>query len=408
MHGPYPLGGTRWWLRDGERIEALGPEIERLLEDLAQGRLVDRKKGRRKALFDLQLGAPDPSDYLLKQNLHRGSDRLRRRLMGSKSRLELERAERLAARGLATPVPVAAGERTRRGLLDTCWLLMPLVPDAIDLRAWWEGPPPSPRERRWLAQALGALARSAVDSGLFQDDFAPNNVLLRRGVESELLMIDFERARVLERLSEGQIRRMLGKLDREMRGATRADRMRFLVSFAGDRARTWWRLLATEAPQLMARDLAHLERSLAGGARRYVRFEDADHRGWHRADQPRPSEGRPASGMTSRLPPVDEREARRILAKAILLFRRGLGPSPHALVTTPDACTILWDLPPCPAATPSARRVLVHRLEGLGRIEGEAEADAVGQTGPLGVERGLWLAPQRFTVAAGPRRGLGA
>ncbi len=429
MEGPFETGGVRWWLREGSRPAEILPLLERVAAAHQRGALVDRKQGRRKGLYGLALARPPgdegapPFDHLLKESRHDGLAAWRRRVTGSKARRELARAEALAARGLPTPVPLAAGERVRSGQLERCWLLMPLVAGALDLRGWWEGPLPAPSERRAVARQLGELARQALRAGLFQDDFAPNNVLLRQAGGIELWMIDFERARVLPAVSVRRSRRMLAKLEREMAGATRSDRMRFLEGFAGENARGWWRILEAEAPRLLARDVAHVERTLRRGGRHFERREaEGGWRGWvRRGSASAPPE--PRFDAESRSPvaraPADEllglRElgpqgtgaARAVLARAVALARRRLGPPPLALWQRPDRTCLVWDLqvrPHAPAYASraqrlAARRALLRRLLGVCELEGEFEPGAMGWVVREGeAPRPCWLAPERVRV----------
>ena len=53
---------------------------------------------------------------------------------------------------------------------------------SLDLRRLWLEESSPPRERHALVTAFGALSRQVHDAGVFQDDFAPNNFLVRRGL----------------------------------------------------------------------------------------------------------------------------------------------------------------------------------------------------------------------------------
>lgn len=406
MQGPHRIGGASWWLRDGARPEVVRPALERVMAAFARGDLIDRKTGRRKALYELRLEGPPghegeaPADHLLKHNRYLGAASLRRRLRGSKARTELARAERLQSRGLATPVPLAAGETLRAGRLEACWLLMPIEPGVRDLRGHWEGAPLPADERRGLAEALGHLSRQALAAGLFQDDFAPNNILIRPGVVPELLMIDFERAKVLRRVGRDRAVRMLAKLQREMVGASSADQLRFLEAFAGDEARRWWRELAAQAPKLLARDLAHLQRTLARPGRRFEPFLEGPRQGWRRR-APEPSDP-----IRRELSAGDAQRGREIFASAILLARRGLAPMPAAFWTEAGKAEIVWERPagcaPGEAAS-SARRTLLRRLLALGELTGShEEGQTLAAATRFGEPSALWVAPERLRITGRP------
>lgn len=409
MHGPYEVRGRPWWLADGVQLADARDAIGRTLDALESGRLANHKSGRRKGLFHVRLAGPggseadEPFDHLLKRNGYRGVAAWRRRWSGSKARQELARAERLAARGLPTPIPMAAGEERAGGRLRGCWLLVPRLEGAVDLRTLWEAGGLAPTERRALATALGQLARRATDAGLFQDDFAPNNVLIRRGVPPELVMIDFERAEILERVPPPKLWRSLAKLDREMVGASRSDRLRFLTAFAGEERRTAWAALAAEAPRLLARDLEHLARTLRRPGRRFVPVRDGD--GWSglarrdleletliaEREEPHPA------GPVRTMPPLDEAEARRVFATAILLARRGLGPAPRALWRHATGARLQFEGPRGEPAPPASRRALLRRLTGLAEITGPPEPAAIVQLGqPEG--RAGFVQPDRVVI----------
>ncbi|MBW2242706.1 MAG: hypothetical protein JRH01_12040 [Deltaproteobacteria bacterium] len=419
MHGPYPIGGARWWLREDADLETARPAVLQVQAALASGSLVDRKSGRRKSLFEVQLSgsagseAARPPDHLLKRNAYTGLARLRRSVSGSKARIELLRAEQAASRGIPTPIPLAAGEVARAGLLDHCLLLMPILEGVTDLRAHWEGHTLAAPERQELASTLGRFTRQFLEAGLFQDDFAPNNVLIRPGSPPELWVIDFERAVLQSNVSEADAARVLAKLQREMSGTSRSDEMRFLRSFAADDAVTWLQRVNAEAPRLLARDLAHLERTLRRPGRRFTPVRDAAFRGWLRKDVPlaQLTKSRDATAAPEErrdLPPLSASAARRLFATAILLGRRGLGPKPDGVWTSRDRSCLLYAPAARTAGTPGApaSRALLRRLLRLAEIAPPFRPEDLGLAVPLGGEAAAaWLAPERVLirgVAASP------
>jgi hypothetical protein len=282
----FELGGVRWWLGREAEQEAVRGLLQIALDALRSGAARNLKTGRRKQLYPLDLRGSGSPDHLLKVNDYGGAAGLRRALRGSKARHELEMAEQAAARGIPTPVPLAAGERRSGGRLRTCYLLMPILWETLDLRRLWLEEKLPARERRALVAAFGALSRRIHDAGVFQGDFAPNNFLVRRGGSPELFMIDFERARLRSGNDEAARRFMLAKLDRELAGAPVGDRMRFLRAYSsGDRAeaRRWWHRVESFAPVLARRDFARIGRNATRPGRRFRRLAQGAWQGYARA-----------------------------------------------------------------------------------------------------------------------------
>jgi hypothetical protein len=312
--------------------------LAELVADLEAGRLANRKSGRRKELYAVALSGGGAPDHLLKVNRYTGAEAWLRRLRGSKARLEVDRAREVDRRGVPTPLPVAWGERVTGGRLLACFLLVPLLPGVADLEVLERDPGVPARERRALAGAFGALARRIHDAGIFQDDFAPNNFLVRRGDPPALWMIDFERAHMRRSpVSERERLHMLAKLERRLAGASPGERVRFLAAYAGGdgaELRARWQALAELAPRLARRDLARLRRTTAGEGRRYTRVAASGVTGWARREAPLAAllEGAlPADAVWRVLRPgLSAGRARELWALANLLWMRGLAPRPLA------------------------------------------------------------------------------
>jgi hypothetical protein len=414
------VGEVDWWLADHGDPASVAPMLKRALDAWRSGTLADRKSGRRKALFALHLGDEgagrgDAPDHLLKVTRYGGLAALRRRLRGSKARTELARAEAAGARGIPTPVPLAAGEWRTRWRLHACLLLVPVLPGVEDLRARALAPDLGPAARRRLARAFGALARRLADAGVFQEDFAPNNFLVERSDPAALHVIDFERAHLRRRLGPRTRRFMLAKLHREMPDASAADRMRFLRAYAGsaEAARGLWRALEEDVARLAARDLARMARTATRGGRRFRTFRDGDARGFVYGDDPearRLAAQRGAAGLTLgpahavwRAGHVSPREARRLWVRQAWLAARGLGAPPRALLRRRDG-----ELALVAARAPQARpladaaaedrgaalAVLLARTLALGTLAAAPAAETVLVTpARSGVLRARWVVP---------------
>jgi hypothetical protein len=436
---PFELAGIRWWPGRAAEPTVLRSLLEAALAAVASGAR-NQKTGRRKALYLLALGpGPEPS-HLLKVNEYPRGAGLRRRLLGSKARRELRLAEEIAARGIPTPLPLAAGER-REGLrVASCFLLVPFLRGAEDLRRVAG----RPAERRLLGPAFGRFARRVHAAGVEQDDFQPNNFLRGPGGAEDLWLIDCERVRLRAALPASECARELAKLERELPAASLAERARFLRAYAGGGRGAWhalWREIEAEMRRLAGRDAARLRRAAGRAGRRFARIESAGWRGVRAATAD-------ASALAADLPALSDpgaagaepslagarahyalrfagsaREAEAAFATAVLLARRGLGPPPAAqlqrgtralLVFAGALPTRLAELPPeARRARRAALSLLLERLAQLGRL-GAVRADLFGLAppgAPLPVQ--LLAAPLFDPGAASPgaraaRRALAA
>jgi tRNA A-37 threonylcarbamoyl transferase component Bud32 len=410
------VGNVRWWLGPGGCVERARPVLEDALEKLAAG-AVELRSGRRKQLYRLEL-AGRAGEFLIKLNRYdRGAGPIRR-LRRSKARRELAVASALRERGIEVALPFAAGEARQCGRLRCCYLLLPVLPEARDLRELWLR---EDAARRDWAEALGRLSRRLHDAGLLQADFAPNNFLLRAGSPPQILPVDFERARIRRRLTAGERAGMLAKLDRHLGGASAANRMRFLRAYAdGDRseARRWWRRLASAGARLAGRDFARLRRRACSDGRRFQCVRWRDWSGWALRDAPELAlaEARTAGPEAARVPDTlgilveaeaglwrgsgkaSLAEARSLWATAQLLWARGLAPRPVACLTRGEELRF-WLARDASSRTllqasnsPEAQRaaiVLADRLLALGRLD-------------------AWLSPRKLALVRRPDGGLRA
>jgi hypothetical protein len=257
------------------------------------------------------------------------------------------------------------------------------------------------------------------DAGVFQDDFAPNNFLVRRGALPALWMIDFERVRLRRRsVSERERLHMLGKLERRLPGARAAERVAFLGAYeAGDRAalRARWRALAEQAPRLARRDLARAARTTTTGGRRFAPVRADGVAGWARRDAPLAAllASAPGEACAWRIPRpgIGSARARELWALANLLWLRGLGPLPLACLVRAAGAelwlarapgeTLLGELDP-PGRARAALATLLGRLVALGFLATPAASEIVVAPGARGGVSALLAAPDRLRVGAAP------
>lgn len=419
-------GGIRWWLPPGAPPAPASAAILAALEARARGSSPNLKPGKRKQLYALRLapgsGVPD---HLLKANTYRMARGFLRLFRPSKSRRELLTAIRLASRGLPAPIPLAAGEERRFGRLVACYLLIPVLPDVTDLRRLWFEAPLPPARRRALTTAFGAFSRRVHAGGFFQDDYAPNNILVKSGTSPSFLLIDFERARLVPRVRRARKRWMLAKLSRHMDDATAAECLRFLLAYAGgDRreARGWWRDVADFAPRLARRDHRRARRNCTADGRNFTRVRRPDWTGFARRDTDlvpilaeSPATERPPPAGRRRIAAaprcwrvaygaISAREGREIWARANTLWASGkLVPRPLAMLWRAGAATLFLAreegarrLPDALNAAEARRatRVLFARLGALGEVDAALGPEDV-LLGPVGrwPLRAVLLAP---------------
>lgn len=276
-----------WWLGAHADADTVQPLLRRALDSIASGETPNIKVGRRKELYKLKFSNSDAPDYLLKVNRYPSQPRILRRRRISKARHEMLVAEQLTQRGLATPLPLAAGDQYEGRRLVACFLLVPILDDVVDLLRLWLHGALTMVEKHALARELGLYVRHMHDAGLFQDDFAPNNFLVRRGDPMELFAIDFERAVVRGDISDRARRWMIAKLERGMARTSTADRMRFLRHYAsGDRDKTryWWHMASVMAPRLARRDFRRMRASTRRDGGRFRTVASSRCTGYARVD----------------------------------------------------------------------------------------------------------------------------
>ncbi len=405
-------GTTRRW---GDA--AARERIEAALEAVAAGRARRLKQGRRKALYALDLAGEGRVDHLLKHNRYTGLESWLRRLRGSKSRREWYCARDLAARGAPVAVPAAALERRRGGAIRDCYLLIDPLADAEDLRARWRSGGAA-AERRALCAAFGAAAGRVHDAGLLQDDFAPNNFLVRGRTKPEVVAIDFERAGIgpgpapdTDRLAA------LAKLNRRLSAdVSCAHRLRFLLAYAdGDRAaaRRWWARVSAAAPEQSRRDARRWRRVLTRDGRRFHRVVSTVWQGFARRDAELAALATAATsaaptGLTASegcwvlgIPVPDGTMGPTVWTHANLLFERDLAPRPLAWLEAGDRGCLLWsraDAAPAGASdAPDVRAalaVLRRRLAGHGELVRPPEAGEVLVSRERGTLRARLLDPR--------------
>ena len=263
----------RWWV-DGERTPLLAALIaapERVLEG---PRSVAREAAGRKRLYRVE-GDGEPALYVKLFRLPSGWARWRYFLRPSKARRERAVARRLERRGLAVARPVAVAEERRGGTLVQS-LAVSRDLGARDLRAQLDSLRERPAERRALLLRFAAFARRLHDAGVDQDDFSPNNFLVRS--DGGFVLIDFERLRLRRRPLGVRRWTQLAKLHRRDFGVSRSDRLRFLRAYldappdsARAERRAAWQRIWPEFRRIRRRDARRAEASALAEGRNLAR-----------------------------------------------------------------------------------------------------------------------------------------
>ncbi len=259
-----PRAGTsvRWWV-----YGSATPKLDALMADpdavLAGPGILARELTGRKRFFRIDGQAGEPALYVKVFALPRGLKRLRYFLLPSKARRERAIARRIARLGFEVAGPVAVGERRRLGVLECSYSVVPEI-DARDLVRLLRGDALSSGERRELLERFGALARRLHDAGVDQDDFAPNNFLMRP--DGSFVLIDFERCNVRRGPLGASRWTQLAKLHRRDLGVSRSDRLRLLRAYLGEASgrgerRAAWQRIWPEYRRIRRHDARHAEAS---------------------------------------------------------------------------------------------------------------------------------------------------
>jgi tRNA A-37 threonylcarbamoyl transferase component Bud32 len=162
-------------------------------------------------------------------------------LAGSKARKEFEVSLELQRRGIPAVRIVAMKDSG-----DRRWIACEKLDGGEQLQAVLLSEATPPARRRRLCFEYGKFARHLQESGVWQYDFNPTNVLVR---DPEMLLIDFERVRVRGRALPAEERMyLLSKMNR-LRGVSRTDRWRFLKGYLAAHA------LEAKQPKLVAREI---------------------------------------------------------------------------------------------------------------------------------------------------------
>lgn len=415
MKGPFDRDGVRWWVAEDVAPADAMLHAGRALRSVRERAIPNEKSGRRKALYRVPADAGKPA-WLFKSNSYSGLQRIRRRLLGSKSRGELRMAEALAARGIETPTPWIVGEEHSAFGVARCWCLVPVLEDVVDLRVGVREAALTPTQRRALAEPFGAFAAELHRKGFDQDDFSPNNFLVRPGTPPSFWPIDFERAKTGAPVSPERAAAQLAKLWRELMRVSTTEARRFLRGYAAGREAAWAERIHTAARARTTYDWKRLHEIAAGDERRFHQRRDGSLTTWYRDAAP----GLPADADLTALaaaPRLDDHALWVPLGKdasftdwvtAHLLAFRDLAPPPLAFFQGPEGGCLLYRAPErarvldADQASSAGERAAIRSLQvrvgilcsGVPKIGETLSRTVVLAPGPEGRLRADWLDPR--------------
>jgi tRNA A-37 threonylcarbamoyl transferase component Bud32 len=147
--------------------------------------------------------------------------RLKNLLFGSRARREWDMSHGVRLRGIPQAAVVAMKESGHE-----TWVAIEKLADWAQLQETILAAP----DRRRLCLDYGRFARRLHDSGIWQYDFNPTNILVKG---REFLLIDFERMQLYPAGVPGKVRlKSLAKMNR-IPSVSRTDRLRFLKGYLG-------------------------------------------------------------------------------------------------------------------------------------------------------------------------------
>ena len=232
-----------WWTRPEWRSVLLTPEGRLRLEEWRASGLVETvKSGPHRVVYRVAL--PVGTIYIKHFLVPSWREMLRQWVRRGKGRNEGKRARDLSKIDVPTIRPIALGEQRIHKFLFENTLISMEIPDTVPLDHFLSHDLPAlPSHRaavirRRLAETLGTLTGRLHSAGMRHDDFHPGNLLLRLddGDRPWLAMIDLDALRLSKPLGASASAANLARLNHaSLLLATKADRQRFLRSYAGVR-----------------------------------------------------------------------------------------------------------------------------------------------------------------------------
>ncbi len=210
----------------------------------------------------------------------------------SKAFHEFQTAISISGKDIPTPAPLLVAELISYGRVSESLLITQFITDAYDLKDFLMNRQDavsssySMKERRETIETLGRLTAKIFNAGIYQDDYALNNFILKQsGGGTEIYFIDFERVEIKDRLSEQERTKLLTKLNRVGCEVTIKDRLRFLRNYlkedtsANKDLKQYARELQHATLALLKRDLQRGRLTSVYTAETYKKFKAKGYRG---------------------------------------------------------------------------------------------------------------------------------
>lgn len=209
----------------------------------------------------------------------------------SKGDKELKLAQDISKKGIPTIVPQKVEDKRKLGILKESLVITEQLPDCLDLEELLLKK--RVQDRRLKSKVIveyAKLARLIHDQGIYQDDFDPNNILYQKRQDGtfQLYFVDFERTKLLKKISFRKRVHSLAKLNRMGRRLKDVDQMRFLKVYLGaqttkNELSEWIKEIRREEKEVFLRDQRRAERECTSLKNSRIGFINYDpYQGYYR------------------------------------------------------------------------------------------------------------------------------
>ncbi len=264
-------------------------------QDFSQCSLL--KKSKSKKLFLCPVDSDSLNRYyLVKIYFYPGLQPLKYVLKRSKAKSEYTLAKEISKRGITTIVPEDTADIRKLGFLQKSIILTSQIPDCLNLEEFiFQIDDQDVILKRQIIQEYAKLVQLIHNQGIYQEDFAPYNILYQKkqNDEFQLYFLDLEKIRIGKELSFREKIRNLAKINREAKVLKKAkklkntDQIRFLKTYLGsgtekEEFKEWIRKIEKEEQDIFLRDRQRAwEKSVSSSSRIGV-LKSQGYRGFYR------------------------------------------------------------------------------------------------------------------------------